>query len=43
MLKAAGVTVSHQSIPNTVTDFSSYVTNVPSDADIVFFPSQKPG
>jgi branched-chain amino acid transport system substrate-binding protein len=42
-LKAAGVTTSHQSIPNTVTDFSSYVTNVPSAADIVFFPTQKPG
>jgi branched-chain amino acid transport system substrate-binding protein len=42
VLKAAGVSVSHQSIPNTVTDFSSYVTNVPSNADIVFFPSQKP-
>ncbi len=42
VLKAAGVTVSHQSIPNTVTDFSSYVTNVPANADIVFFPSQKP-
>jgi branched-chain amino acid transport system substrate-binding protein len=41
-LKAAGVTVTHQSIPNTVTDFSSYVTNVPSNADLVFFPSQKP-
>ena len=33
----------HQSVPNTVTDFSSYVTKVPSDADIVFFPTQKPG
>jgi ABC-type branched-subunit amino acid transport system substrate-binding protein len=42
-LKAAGVTVTHQSIPNTATDFSSYVTNVPSAADIVFFPTQKPG
>src|SRR6478736_10230523 len=42
-LKAAGITTSHQSVPNTVTDFSSYVTKVPSDADIVFFPSQKPG
>ena len=42
-LKAANVTVSHQSVANTVTDFSSYVTKVPSDADIVFFPSQKPG
>jgi len=43
VLGAAGVTLSHQSIPNTVTDFSSYVTKVPSSADIVFFPSQKPG
>jgi branched-chain amino acid transport system substrate-binding protein len=42
-LKKAGVTTSHQSIANTVTDFSSYVTKVPSDADIVFFPTQKPG
>ena len=41
-LKAAGVSVTHLSIPNTVTDFSSYVTNVPSDADIVFFPTQQP-
>jgi branched-chain amino acid transport system substrate-binding protein len=41
-LKDAGVTVSHQSIPNTVTDFSSYVTNVSSNADIVFFPTQSP-
>jgi branched-chain amino acid transport system substrate-binding protein len=43
VLGPAGVTISHQSIPNTVTDFSSYVTKVPSAADIVFFPSQKPG
>jgi branched-chain amino acid transport system substrate-binding protein len=42
-LKAAGVTTSRQSIPNTATDFSSYVTKVPADADIAFFPSQKPG
>jgi branched-chain amino acid transport system substrate-binding protein len=41
-LRAAGVTVSHQSVANTVTDFSSYVTKVPSDADIVFFPTQQP-
>ena len=34
---------SAQSIDNKVTDFSNYVTKVPSDADIVFFPSQKPG
>jgi branched-chain amino acid transport system substrate-binding protein len=42
-LKAAGVTTSHQSAANTVTDFSSYVTKVPSAADIVFFPTQSPG
>jgi branched-chain amino acid transport system substrate-binding protein len=42
-LKAGGVTTSHLSIPNTVTDFSTFVTKVPSDADIVFFPTQKPG
>jgi len=42
-LKAANVTVSTQSVDNKVTDFSNYVTKVPGDADIVFFPSQKPG
>jgi len=42
-LKAGGVTVTHLSIPNTVTDFSTFVTKVPSAADIVFFPTQKPG
>ena len=42
VLQAAGVTTSHQSIPNTVTDFSSYVTKVPNDADIAFFPNQSP-
>jgi branched-chain amino acid transport system substrate-binding protein len=42
-LQKAGVSTSHQSIPNTATDFSSYVTKVPADADIVFFPTQKPG
>ena len=26
-----------------MTDFSSFVTKVPSDADFVFFPTQKPG
>ena len=26
-----------------VTDFSSFVTKVPSSADFVFFPTQKPG
>jgi branched-chain amino acid transport system substrate-binding protein len=42
-LKAANVTVSTQSVDNKVTDFSNYVTKVPSDADVVFFPTQKPG
>ena len=42
-LKKAGVSTSRLSIANTVTDFSSFVTKVPSDADIVFFPTQKPG
>jgi branched-chain amino acid transport system substrate-binding protein len=42
VLKARGVSTSRQSVPNTVTDFSSFVTKVPSDADIVFFPTQKP-
>jgi branched-chain amino acid transport system substrate-binding protein len=41
-LKAKGVATSHLSIANTVTDFSSFVTKVPGDADIVFFPTQKP-
>jgi branched-chain amino acid transport system substrate-binding protein len=42
-LKAAGVSTIHLSAPNTTTDYSAYVTKVPSDADIVFFPTQKPG
>ena len=33
----------HMSAPNTTTDYSAYVTKVPSDTDIVFFPTQKPG
>src|SRR5262249_49799675 len=41
-LKAKGISTSRLSVPNTVTDFSSYVTKVPSDADVVFFPTQKP-
>ena len=41
-LKAAGVSVIRLSAPNTTTDYSAYVTKVPSDADIVFFPTQKP-
>ena len=43
VLKKAGVTVTRLSAPNTTTDYSAYVTKVPSDADIVFFPTQKPG
>ena len=43
MLKKAGVTVTHLSAPNTTTDYSAYVTKVPNNADIVFFPTQKPG
>ena len=36
-------TSTHLSAPNTTTDYSAYVTKVPSDADVVFFPTQKPG
>jgi branched-chain amino acid transport system substrate-binding protein len=43
VLKAAGVTVTHLSAPNTTTDYSAYVTKVPNNADVVFFPTQKPG
>jgi branched-chain amino acid transport system substrate-binding protein len=42
-LKAKGVTTIRLSAPNTTTDYSAYVTKVPGDADIVFFPTQKPG
>jgi branched-chain amino acid transport system substrate-binding protein len=42
-LKAKGVNTTRLSAPNTTTDYSAYVTKVPSDADIVFFPTQKPG
>jgi branched-chain amino acid transport system substrate-binding protein len=42
VLKRKNVTTSRISVPNTVTDFSSFVTRVPNDADIVFFPTQKP-
>jgi branched-chain amino acid transport system substrate-binding protein len=41
-LKAAGVSTIRLSAPNTTTDYSAFVTKVPSDADIVFFPTQKP-
>jgi branched-chain amino acid transport system substrate-binding protein len=43
VLKKAGVSTVRLSAPNTTTDYSAYVTKVPSDADIVFFPTQKPG
>jgi branched-chain amino acid transport system substrate-binding protein len=42
VLKKAGVSTIRLSVANTVTDFSSFVTRVPNDADIVFFPTQKP-
>jgi branched-chain amino acid transport system substrate-binding protein len=42
-LKKAGVSTIRLSAPNTTTDYSSFVTKVPSDADVVFFPTQKPG
>src|SRR4029078_6606907 len=42
-LKAKGVSTIRLSAPNTTTDYSAYVTKVPSEADIVFFPTQKPG
>jgi branched-chain amino acid transport system substrate-binding protein len=41
-LKAGGVSTTRLSAPNTTTDYSAFVTKVPSDADIVFFPTQKP-
>jgi branched-chain amino acid transport system substrate-binding protein len=43
VLKKAGVTTVRLSAPNTTTDYSSYVTRVPGDTDIVFVPTQKPG
>jgi branched-chain amino acid transport system substrate-binding protein len=42
-LKKAGVSTIRLSAPNTTTDYSAYVTKVPNDANIVFFPTQKPG
>jgi branched-chain amino acid transport system substrate-binding protein len=43
VLKKNGVSTVRASASNTTTDFSAFVTKVPSDADIVFFPTQKPG
>jgi branched-chain amino acid transport system substrate-binding protein len=42
VLQKAGVTTIRKSAPNTTTDYSAFVTQVPSDADVVFFPTQKP-
>jgi branched-chain amino acid transport system substrate-binding protein len=42
-LKKAGISTTRLSASNTTTDYSAFVTKVPSDADIVFFPTQKPG
>ena len=42
-LKKGGVSVTRMSASNTTTDYSAFVTKVPGDADIVFFPTQKPG
>jgi branched-chain amino acid transport system substrate-binding protein len=42
VLKKKGITTIRQSTSVNTTDFSSLVTRVPSDADIVFFPSQQP-
>ena len=42
VLKKKGVSVSRQSTSVNTTDFSSLVTRVPGDADVVFFPSQQP-
>jgi branched-chain amino acid transport system substrate-binding protein len=41
-LKAKNISTSRQSVSNTVTDYSTFVTKVPNDADVVFFPTQKP-
>ena len=41
-LKAKGVTTIRQSVSVSQSDFSSIVTKVPSDADVVFAPFQQP-
>jgi branched-chain amino acid transport system substrate-binding protein len=41
-LKKAGVTTQRESASIKATDYSSLVTKVPSDADIVFFATQQP-
>jgi branched-chain amino acid transport system substrate-binding protein len=42
VLKARGVTTIRESTSVRTTDFSSLVTRVPNDADVVFFPTQQP-
>jgi branched-chain amino acid transport system substrate-binding protein len=42
VLKAKNVNTTRLSTSVNTTDFSSLVTRVPSDADIVFFPTQQP-
>ena len=42
VLKRKGVTIMRQSTSVNTTDFSSLVTRVPSDTDVVFFPTQQP-
>ena len=42
MLKRKNVETIRQSTSVNTTDFSSLVTRVPNDADIVFFPTQQP-
>jgi branched-chain amino acid transport system substrate-binding protein len=42
VLKAKNVQTIRQSTSVNTTDFSSLVTRVPNDADIVFFPTQQP-
>jgi branched-chain amino acid transport system substrate-binding protein len=41
-LRARGVTTIRESTSTKTQDFSSIITKVPSDTDIVFFPSQQP-
>jgi branched-chain amino acid transport system substrate-binding protein len=40
VLERSGVTVQRQSVTNNTTDFSSNVTRIPSDTDVVFTPFQ---
>lgn len=41
-LKAHGVSVTRLSATTSTTDYSSYVTKVSNDTDVVFFPTQAP-